>query len=167
MFSRASMGEETAVLQLVRLKGRPTWDDITQATSGLYDARPALRALVEAGSCVEQGDRLKVTPEGRAHLASLLEEERRDVDAAAFQSAYGQFDAYNAEFKQIVTDWQVRDGEPNSHGDVGYDRHIVERLVSLHGRFRDLLEDICRLTARLLPYPTRFDTALEKVKLGD
>jgi hypothetical protein len=161
------MDEETTVLQLVRLKGRPTWDAIADATSGVFDTRAVLRTLLDAGSCVEQGVRLKITPEGRTHLVMLLEQERRGVAAEAFRSVYAQFDGFNSEFKQIVTDWQVRDGEPNDHSDVDYDGQTIERLAALHARFSDLLEEISRLTARLALYRTRFDTALEMVKLGD
>ncbi len=100
---------EFAVLQSVRLKGRISRDDLA-ATLGSEGVGGAVDGLVEAGLLVD-GPTLRISPEGRIRLEELLAFERQQVDAAAILAAYTEFRSVNREFKELVTDWQLRDGQ--------------------------------------------------------
>src|SRR5437867_1985647 len=137
----ASMGNEITVLQAVRLKGRPAPADIAAATATSEDeALAALGALTAAGNCKEMNGRFMLTPEGRAQLRAWLEDERAGVDGDALRGAYDEFDEHNGALKQVVTAWQLRDGEPNDHSDPAYDAGVVDDLAALHGRFAPLVD---------------------------
>jgi hypothetical protein len=162
------MGHELAVLQTVRLKGRTTPEDVAAAAGmGAADAQEALAAGTAGGLLAEANGRFRMTPEGRERLATLLDEERAHVDAAALRAAYERFVELNGEFKQMATDWQQRDGQPNDHTDAAYDQAVLDRLGPLHERLAPVLEEIIAIAPRLAPYPARFSAALEKVRAGD
>ncbi|OHV05248.1 hypothetical protein BKN37_06655 [Mycobacterium talmoniae] len=157
------------VLQAARLKGRATDADLT-AAAGISDSDVAtlLQSLIDAGELDRAGSRLKLTAVGRARLETLLASERAELDPEVLQEHYQEFDVINAEFKQLVTDWQLIDGvRPNDHSDADYDADIVKRLVDLHERFAPLLGRLVQLVPRLSPYPARFGSALEKLAAGE
>lgn len=162
------MASEIAVLRALRLKGRPTPADVAAvAGSPVDEVEDALRRAMDAGSAQELNGRYMLTPPGRDRLEALLEEERSSVDEDELRGMYEEFTELNSEFKEIVTSWQLRDGEPNDHSDAGYDAEIVARLAGLDERFRPLLERLVAEAPRLRPYPGRFAAALEKVQAGD
>jgi hypothetical protein len=162
------MASELAVLQTVRLKGRTTAEDVAAATAtGAGEAADALQGAVASGTLTEANGRVRMTPEGRERLTALLDEERAGVDATALRAAYERFVGLNGEFKQMATDWQQRDGQPNDHSDAAYDQAVLDRLGPLHERLVPVLEEIIALAPRLAPYPGRFAAALEKVRAGD
>jgi pyruvate,orthophosphate dikinase len=111
---------------------------------------------------------LKLTRSGRDVLDGLLARERADLDQAALAAAYNEFDSHNSAFKQLLTDWQLTDGDtPNDHSDPAYDAAIVRRLGDLHSGFSPLLERLVAIAPRLQPYPARFAGALDRVRAGD
>lgn len=162
---------ELAVLQAIRLKGRPTAADIA-AVAGLPEAAvvPLLPALV-GRHVVETGGRYRLTTAGRARLAELAEGERVRLDRRAVGESYDRFHSHNAALKAIVTDWQIKDGSsgptPNDHADPVYDSAVVDRLVQLHEEFASLLAKLVILVPRLAPYPDRFAAALARIRAGD
>ena len=101
---------ELAVLQAVRLKGRVTPADLA-ATLGEEpdDITETVEQLTESGLLVD-GTTLRISPSGRARLETLLAEEREGIDAAVIAAAYHDFRAVNADFKALVTDWQLKGG---------------------------------------------------------
>ena len=160
---------EIRVLQALRLKGRAKADMIASA-AGLSEAEaaPVLAAAQAAGHAEEAKDRFKLTPDGRAHLQGMIARERSGVDQDALSAAYHEFDTHNSAFKQLVTDWQLKDGgTPNDHTDADYDAKIVARLGELHTGFAPLVDRIVGLAPRLAHYPPRFADALAKVNAGD
>lgn len=160
---------EIRVLQALRLKGRALPEDVA-AAAGIDQASltPIIEEHTAAGNCEEARGRLKLTKPGREVLEGLLAEERAGVDQEALKAAYHEFDNHNSTFKQLVTDWQLKDGStPNDHTDADYDAKIVERLGELDAGFTPLLERIVAIAPRLEPYPARFAGALEKVRAGD
>jgi len=162
------VSNEIAVLQALRLKGRPTPADVAAATGAdEQGAQRALEALAAGGDAKEAAGRFMLTPEGRARLATLLDEERGGVDEPALRALYEQFDEHNSALKEVVTAWQLRDGEPNDHSDPAYDADVVARLVALHERFSPLLAQMVASVARLAPYPGRFDNAIARLREGD
>jgi len=157
-----------AILQAVRLKGRTTADDITAATGLKSSAVAAIIAeLVEAGQLKDANGRYRLTPEGRTTLQQLLAVERAEVDQTALIALYEEFDQHNTTLKELASAWQVRDGEPNDHGDNAYDEDILERLNQLHREFLPLLDNLVTVVERLRPYPQRFAAALSQIAEGD
>jgi hypothetical protein len=95
---------DVAVLQGVRLKGRVSRADL--ATTLGEDPGELIDDLIQSGMLLD-GPILRLTPEGRRSLDELLTAEREHLDQAAISSAYKAFRAVNAEFKTLVTDWQL------------------------------------------------------------
>jgi hypothetical protein len=97
----------------------------------------------------------------------LLTCERQQVDAAAVLTAYGQFRSVNAEFKTLVTDWQLRGGEPNLHDDADYDAAVLARLDELHHRVTPIVDAAAVELPRLGGYAAKLQTALDRVRAGE
>lgn len=162
------MENELAVLRAVRLKGRPMGSDVAAATGvSEQEAEETLRALTEAGTCKEVNGRFMLDGPGRERLDELLEEERAGLDRDELHALYEEFDELNTQLKQVMHDWQLRDGEPNDHGDPDYDRGVIDRLVALHDEFAPLAQRIVGMIPRLASYPGRFAAATERIQEGD
>jgi predicted transcriptional regulator len=159
--------DELTLLQAVRLKGRVRHADIA-ATLDDDEAAvdSAVKELTEAGLLME-GKTVRLSPDGRIRLTQLLADERRDVDAEAFAQAYDDFRAVNRDFKSLVSDWQLRDGEPNDHGDAGYDAAVLGRLDDVHQSVLPILASATGQLPRLDAYTAKLSAALEKVHAGD
>jgi pyruvate,orthophosphate dikinase len=158
---------ETRILQAARLKGRlSVAAAATSAAVSPDEAGAEIERLRELGYLKGESS-VRATPEGKAHVARLVAEERESVDQAALADAYEEFDSHNSELKQVVSDWQLRDGAPNDHTDADYDGAVLARLGRLHEEFRPLVERIAAIAPRLAPYVARFDHALEQINAGD
>jgi hypothetical protein len=155
---------ELAVLQGVRLKGRVSRADLT-ATLG-EDLGEFVDDLTRSGLLVD-GTTLRLSPEGRTRLTELLTSEREHVDTAALSAAYGDFRAVNAEFKALVTDWQLKDGRPNTHEDGDYDAAVLARLDGVHHRVTPIIAAAAAQLPRLSRYSAKLQAALDKVHAGD
>jgi hypothetical protein len=155
---------ELVVLQAVRLKGRISRDDL--ATTLGEDVGLTVDGLVEPGLLVD-GPTLRISPEGRVRLEELLTCERQQVDAAAILAAYGQFRSINGEFKALVTDWQLRDGQPNPHDDADYDAAVLARLDGVHHRVSPIVDAAAAELPRLGRYAAKLQTALDRVRAGE
>lgn len=155
---------ELAVLQGVRLKGRVSRADLA-ATLG-EDLGDCVDELTRAGLLLD-GPALRLSPAGRARLATLLAAERQHVEQSAMSVAYNDFRVVNAEFKALVTDWQLRDGRPNTHQDPDYDAAVLARLDAVHQRVTPIVAAAAAQLPRLSRYATKLQTALDKVHAGD
>jgi hypothetical protein len=155
---------ELVVLQAVRLKGRINRDDLA-ATLG-EDVGLAVDGLVEAGLLAD-GPALRISPEGRVRLEELLTSERQQVDAAAILAAYDEFRSVNAEFKALVTDWQLKGGQPNTHNDADYDAAVLARLDEVHHRVAPVIAAAAAELPRLGRYAAKLQTALDRVSGGE
>lgn len=161
---------ELAVLQAVRLKGRARPDDLA-ATLGIDPEEVAgiVERLTASGLLVD-GATVRISPAGRARLEALLAEERRGIDRAAMAAAYDEFRSVNADFKSVVTDWQLRgglQGAPNAHDDPEYDAAVLACLGDVHARVVPILEAAAAQVPRLGAYSTKLVAALDKVRAGD
>jgi len=154
---------ELAVLQAVRLKGRVSRDDLS-ATLG-EDRFDVIDRLVGSGLLLD-GSTLRLSPEGRGRLEGLLADERSHVDTAAVLAAYGEFRSVNAEFKALVTDWQLKDGQPNTHEDAGYDAAVLARLDDVHQRVTPAIAAVAIQLPRLSRYSVKLQTALDNIHAG-
>jgi hypothetical protein len=158
---------ELTVLQAVRLKGRLSEADLVATLDeDPADVATTLAQLTAAGLLVE-GKTLRISPKGRERLNTLLAEERSGVDQNVLAKAYDHFRVANNAFKALVSDWQLKDGQPNSHDDPEYDAAVLNRLDEVHQQVLPVIDAVTRLLARLAPYATKLDSALAKVKAGD
>jgi hypothetical protein len=158
---------ELAVLQAVRLKGRVAPDDLAATLD--TDPTETVEQLTTSGLLVG-GPALRLSPDGRARLDTLLAEERADVDSAVIAAAYDDFRSVNADFKALVTDWQLKggpSGEPNTHDDADYDAAVLARLDGVHARVVPIARDAAAQLPRLNAYSAKLAAALDKVKAGD
>jgi hypothetical protein len=155
---------ELVVLQAVRLKGRLSRDGLAATLDDDVDRR--VDELVEAGLLVD-GPALRLSPEGRARLEKLLTVERQEVDAAAVMAAYSEFRSVNREFKVLVTDWQLKAGQPNTHDDPDYDAAVLARLDELHHRVAPIVDAAAAQLPRLGRYAAKLQTALGRVRAGE
>ena len=158
---------ELDLLQAVRLKGRARPADLA-ATAGVpeADGLAELTRLGEAG-LIEIRALVRITPAGRDRLSELLAAERAAADGAAVTVPYSAFRAVNADFKALVVDWQLRDGEPNPHTDADYDAAVIARLAELHERVRPILASAAEQIPRLGRYAGKLSDALTKVRAGE
>jgi hypothetical protein len=155
---------DLVVLQGVRLKGRVSRADLV-ATLG-EDPGELVDDLTRTGLLLD-GPTLRLTPEGRERLDELLTAEREHLDEAAISAVYRDFRAVNAEFKALVTDWQLRDGQPNTHDDSDYDAAVLARLDDVHQRITPIVAAAATQLPRLTRYSTKLQTALDNVHAGD
>ncbi|MGA9490897.1 MAG: MarR family transcriptional regulator [Mycobacterium sp.] len=155
---------DLAVLQGVRLKGRVSRADLAATLAA--DPSDTVDDLTRSGLLLD-GPTLRLSPEGRARLDELLVAERAHVDHAAMSAAYNDFRAVNTELKELLTDWQVRDGQPNTHDDSYYDAAVLARLDVVHQRVTPIVAAAAAQLPRLGRYSTKLQTALDKVHAGE
>jgi pyruvate,orthophosphate dikinase len=105
-----------------------------------------------------------LTPDGRSWLSQELESERMSVDSQRMNTCYGQFMELNHGFKQLVSEWQLKQGSDPT--DADWD-NVVTGVASIHEGLAPLLEDACGLAPRLRSYTGRFIAALEAMRAGD
>lgn len=158
---------ELKVLQAVRLKGRIASADIAVTAKGDPAAvAEAVKAATEAGFLIE-GKTVRLSPEGRSRLNELLATEREQADQSAIEAAYDRFRGVNADFKALVADWQLKDGEPNTHEDEEYDSAVLARLGEVHQRVLPITADVANELPRLASYSDKLAEALAKVQSGE
>jgi hypothetical protein len=158
---------ELTVLRAVRLKGRVSEADLVAT----LDEEPAdiaatLAQLTAAGLLVE-GRALRISPEGRERLNTLLAEERSGVDQNVLAKSYDDFRAVNNEFKRLLSDWQIKDGQPNSHDDPEYDAAVLNHLDNVHQQVLPVIATVTTLLPRLSRYAEKLDSAFAKIKAGE
>lgn len=165
----ACVVSDLPVLRLVAIKGRATPEAVA-ASLGVNadDVRRRCEALTAAGDCLATPAGLRITPAGRARMATLLDQERAGLDADALAEAYDEFCTYNQELKEIITAWQMRDARtPNDHTDPQYDAGVLSRLDGLHVRVVPLLGHLGSLVPWLGRYTNRLDLAHRKINNGE
>lgn len=156
----------------LRLKGLGSAEAIAEEAGVTQDeAAAALATMTEAGHAKETPRGHMITAEGRTWVDSLVEAERAHIDHDAMEAVYERFCAQNDDFKQLVTDWQMRDvdGEQvlNDHTDEAYDADILQRLETLDAQVAPVFADAAALAPRLARYVDRFAAALAAFKGGD
>ena len=158
---------ELTVLQAVRLKGRVRSADLAATLNeDLVEVTKTVEQLTASGLLIE-GTTLRISPTGRARLNALLDEERKTIDSTALTAVYHEFRSVNLDFKSLATDWQLKDGNPNTHQDPEYDAAIVARLDAVHQRTVPIIEVAATRLPRLSTYLAKLGTALDKVKAGE
>ncbi|WP_102143220.1 MarR family transcriptional regulator [Mycobacterium hubeiense] len=159
---------ELQVLQGVRLKGRIADTDALAQTIGEDPAAMTrvVDSLTESGLLLA-GKSLRLTEAGRERLRELLAAERAGIDQDALASAYDDFRSVNAAFKELVSDWQLKDGSPNTHDDADYDVAVLARLDRVHEQVMPVITTAATQLPRLAAYADKLRAALDKVHSGD
>jgi hypothetical protein len=155
----------------LRLKGFAKSDTVAEVADlplALVDEH--LRALLEQewAAFREARQLWQLTPAGRdEHRAALA----RDVDGAELHARlatpYGEFLGINERFKQLCSEWQLRDGQPNDHSDVEYDRAVVGRLVDIDTAVRPVVASMGEVLERFGPYAGRLERTCARVVAGE
>lgn len=109
----------------------------------------------------------QITPEGRTVHRDLLAADLEGVPLGRLVGPYADFLTLNASFKQLCTDWQLREGAPNDHLDAVYDAGVVDGLVRLHDEVTPVLAAMSDVVGRLGPYARRLTEAQTAVQAGD
>ena len=159
---------ELKVLQAVRLKGEVNPADL----AATVDEDPAtvaqaIAAATEAGLLLPVGRKLKLSPDGRSRLELLLQQERDGIDRTSMAAAYEEFRCANADFKVVVSDWTLKDGEPNAHDDSDYDTAVLNQLEKVHGRVLAVISTAGQQLPRMTGYAEKLEAALQKIRAGD
>jgi uncharacterized protein YaaQ len=163
------------VLHALRIKGFAKSSAVAELTGLAIDEVDALLAALADDrlvGCREVRRLWQLTPKGDAiHRQALVHEQLRtagrdgrDLEAA---HAYVGFMQLNDRFKQLCTDWQVRDGRPNDHLDPDYDAQVIERLAALHADAAPVLDRLCNAIDRFAPYRDRLASTCRRVREGD
>jgi hypothetical protein len=147
---------ELPVLQRVRLKGRVPRHELPQTEASVEE-------LIEAGLLTD-GAALRLTAAGRTRLGELLASERASVDAAEADRVYGQFVTINAEFKSVISQWQLDKADAGGEGAAGA---VLTRVGELHRAVVPVVEAAAGLVPRLGAYAGRLDAALRLAEAGD
>jgi hypothetical protein len=157
---------ELKVLQAVRVKGMVSRDDLAATVDDADDAVAETVAALTRSGLLVAGTTVKLSPDGRVRLAELLAAERSGIDAGAVLADYDAFRAVNADFKALVTDWQLKDGEPNTHEDEDYDAAVLARLDDIHARVVPIIQGVAEHLPRLASYAAKLDAAHRKILRG-
>jgi hypothetical protein len=160
---------EFTVLRIVSIKGRVASAAVAQSL-GLDPAavQSVIDELVGEGFLKPSATGFRVTAAGRQRCAELVGAERATVNADTVAGIYHEFCDHNDELKEIITDWQMRDGStPNDHADADYDQQVLARLHGLHERVSPLLDRIAATAPRLAHYPDRLAHADKAIADGD
>lgn len=158
---------ELPVLQAVRLKGRVSPTGLAETLHAKDSDVAETVGLLAAEGLLGDGATVRITPDGRARLHELLAEERRAADSGELAKAYTEFRSVNLDFKTLVTDWQLKDGQPNDHEDAEYDAAVLARLDSAHQRALPVIAAAAAQLPRLGTYPVKLNAALDRVRTGD
>jgi hypothetical protein len=161
---------ELAVLQAVRMKGRVRPADLAATLGRDLGEIAGIVERLTASGLLTDGTTLRLSPSGRARLETLLAEEREGVDSASMAAAYNDFRTVNADFKSLVTDWQLKggpDGPPNTHDDAEYDAAVLARLEEVHTRVVSIIAAAGKQLPRLNAYSAKLLAALDNIKAGD
>lgn len=156
---------ELAILRLIGINDRVQPDAIS-ASLDLTEAEAASRSadFVTRGLCASTPVGICLTPHGGEQLTQLPAHERADIDRSGIVAAYDEFCEFNAELKELITAWQMKDASTvNDHSDNAYDTAILARLTSLHHRVTPLVERI----GAIAPYTDRLTRAVERMNGGD
>jgi hypothetical protein len=112
----------------------------------------------------------QLTPTGREEHRRALAADMAALGTGAvddLKPLYEQFLAINERFKGLCGDWQLRDGAPNDHSDAAYDSAVVERLLSLDGEARPVVQSMGTVIGRLAPYGPRLEATCRRVAEGE
>jgi phosphoenolpyruvate-protein kinase (PTS system EI component) len=151
------------VLRVLRLRGFATGDGLRQSIG--VDPSQVVERLVadEQVNFIEARNMYMLAPSGRSRIDDHL---AASDPITGLSDAYESFLSLNTEFKQVCTDWQVRDGEPNSHDDDDYDAACIARLRDVYMRSEPVISEMATAVPRLNLYRRRLLEAMTAIDDG-
>lgn len=133
-------------------------------------ARGQLAAWTAEAICEETKIGVRLTALGKAQADAAIRQEREGTDAALMAIHYEAFCQFNGRFKEMVTQWQMReiDGQLtlNDHTDLQHDRRILAALATAHAGITALVQRLAVQVPRLAGYGPRFERALALIGQG-
>ena len=167
--AQLSEATEDHVIHVLRVRGFAAPADVAEslgADGASVGAR--LGALVERGLArhIAARDLYQLTPAGTEEharvLSGMIGGARESMTAP-----YHRFLGINTRFKELCTDWQVRDGAPNDHTDPSHDAACIERLGQVLADAGPVLDELAAAMPRLGGFRHRLRAALDQVRAGD
>jgi hypothetical protein len=159
------------VLHALRVKGFAKTDVLVELTgTPSADVERELTALAGEGLAVFREARAlwQLSPDGRvAHGRLLAEDVSSDGLRDRLHEHYAPFLQLNEQFKELCGEWQLRDGNPNDHNDVAYDRAVIDRLLMIDTDVQPLCTAMGEVLVRLTPYAPRLRSTAQRVDKGE
>jgi hypothetical protein len=158
------------------LKGFAEPSQIVEATALAEEVTVDVLGDLDAdGTAARREGRISgwaLTAEGREkHRKRLLDERDASACIDLLDRCYRGFLSCNETFKQLCTDWQLRnvDGElvVNDHNDASYDEAIVGRLGALHGQVLPVVDELAGALRRFGTYSPRLAAANDRFQRGE
>jgi pyruvate,orthophosphate dikinase len=160
--------EPDNVLRAIAIKGFALLEGIADAALSSPEAvRPVVDELVAEGLVEASAGAFRLTDAGTERVTSLGETEREALGIDRATAALDAFLDIDHRVKDVVTAWQMRDGQVNDHSDTGYDADVIERLAALHADVIAWLTPLEPKLPRLVAYRLRLERAIDAVKSGD
>ena len=168
------MPGDLEALMVLRVQGISSLERAACALATDTDrAEERMRALVDQELATERTGRVAgftLTPLGIEALDKLLADEGSRTDDTVSE-CYERFMKVNQRIIKVSTDWQVRRERgaevPNDHSDPAYDFSVIERLIDLHDRARECLQDLAKHRPRFAPYVDRLESCVKRLETGD
>lgn len=159
------LGEDDAefgVLHTLRVRGFANERGIAEGT-GLDAGRisTVLRRTAERGHTRSRDGRISghmLTPAGKARHVLLRRDGISGDVTRTVSAAYEAFLAPNRAFKQLATDWQLKQADEAA---------IVARLRDIHGHVTGVVRQAAQALPRFSAYLARFEAALHGFRAGD
>ena len=110
----------------------------------------------------------QLTAPGKEHHANELAAEQAAAaeHLAALKDPYHRFLELNEAFKALCGDWQLRDGQPNDHTDVAYDKQVIDKLSDLDADARPIVSVFGSAFTRYALYVPRLEAQANAVRNG-
>jgi hypothetical protein len=153
----------------LRIKGFAKPESLADITALDVDTiERNLEELASSGHALYREARLlwQLTPEGREAHRQALAHDVRSLAIDALGVHYRSFLEVNELFKSLCGEWQLRDGQPNDHSNLGYDSSVIERLVLLNRHAQPIVTSMAGVVPRLSPYASRLESACRNVSAG-
>jgi phosphoenolpyruvate-protein kinase (PTS system EI component) len=159
--------DEALVLHTLRVRGFVTPDGFTESLGRHPD--DLLASLVERGLVrhIEKRDMYGLLPPGKEQHAAVLDALADDAAQAGLNEHYAAFLALNDTFKQLCTNWQIRNDEPNDHSDADYDGRCVAQLAKLSANAAAVIDGFGNAVPRMARYNSRLAIAAGRVAGGE
>ena len=166
------MTDAETLIACLYIKGFGRPEALSEALGEPAEAVDAiLTELIASGNAEQTRVGARLSAQGKVLAQEKLVAERASVDHHRLEEEYERFTKLNTGFKELVTDWQMRevDGKRtrNDHTDEVYDTEILSRLAALHALIATLIDDIAVHAPRIGAYKRRLSSALARIEAKD
>jgi hypothetical protein len=156
--------DEYTALHILKVKGFASAEAVGISIGvDASEVEPLLDSAVDQGNAKKREGRLSgftLTAAGRERHEELRKTVVDGESAARLQEAYEAFLGPNHEFKQLTTDWQLR----NEGSDTA---PLLARLDTMQGTVCGIVTTAASVEPRFTVYSTRFTSALQRLHGGD